>query len=252
MIPDPPNESIMKKIVQQSLIGAGALGLFATSYVGIALMSGAPLHEVAILSSFVDAPEGSEGTPGESATAMEGDGEIKKPTGGELLEANAGLLGAFMIESPFTATELRKLEGELKRKLREMTIERESIEVKSLELDEWENSLRERQAELADLRTKLEGLESSIELRMAELTRDESAKRDRDLQGWKDLAKLYKTGEAEVNAKMLAEESPEDAALILRELGDEQAGVILRLMNPLSTRQKYADAYRATAKVAEE
>jgi len=242
----------MKKIVQQSLIGAGALGLFAGSYVGIALMSGAPLHEVAVLSSFVDAPEAGESESGDPATAMDGGGEASKPTGGELLEANAGLLGAFMIESPFTATELRKLEDELKRKLREMTIERESIEVKSLELDEWESSLRERQAELADLRTKLEALESSIELRMAELTRDEAAKLERELQGWKDLAKLYKSGEAEVNAKMLAEESPEDAALILRELGDEQAGEILRLMTPLTTRQKYADAYRSTAKVAAE
>ncbi len=241
----------MNKIVQKSLIGAGGLALFAGTYVGIALMSGAPLHEVAILSSFVDAPEVNESMPGDPAVARDEAGEVKKPTGGELLEANAGLLGAFMIESPFKATELRKLEDELKRKLREMTIERESLEVKSLELDEWESSLRERQAELADLRTKLEALESSIELRMAELTRDEAAKLERELQGWKDLAKLYKSGEAEVNAKMLAEESPEDAALILRELGDEQAGEILRLMTPLSTRQKYADAYRSTAKVAE-
>lgn len=248
----------MNKIVQQSLIGAGALGLFAASYVGIALVSGAPLHEVAVIDQFVDAPEVPEGAEGAGAattptTAATTDASAPpEPTGNELLEANAGLLGAFMIESPFTAAELRKLEGELKRKLREMTIEREALQVQSLELDEWETSLRERQAELADLRTKLEALESSIELRMAELARDEAAHRDRELQGWKDLAKLYKTGEAEVNARMLAEESPEDAALILRELGEEQAGEILRLMNPLSVRQKYADAYRATAKVAEE
>ena len=242
----------MKKIVQQSLIGAGALGLFAASYVGIAVISGAPLHEVAIVSAFVDAPEDTGLEGGEVAEAATDAPVTPEPTGNELLEANAGLLGAFMIESPFTATELRKLEGELKRKLREMTIERESLEVRSLELDEWETSLRERQAELADLRTKLEALESSIELRMAELSRDEAAQRDRELQGWKDLAKLYKTGEAEVNARMLAEESPEDAALILRELGDEQAGEILRLMNPLSTRQKYADAYRAAARVPQE
>ena len=56
--------------------------------------------------------------------------------------------------------------------------------------------------------------------------------------------RLYKGGKADVNARMLAEESPEDAALILRELGDKPAGEILRLMTPNSVRKKYMDAYR--------
>jgi flagellar motility protein MotE (MotC chaperone) len=236
----------MNSIATKALVGAGAVALFAASYVGIAVISGAPLHEVPVLSSFVEAPEGAgeEVAGGERAPRRASE---PRRTGSELLEANAGLLGAFMIESPYSATELRKLEEELKRKLREMTTERESLEVRALELDEWESSLRERQASLADLRTKLEALEESIELRTAELAAAEVEKDAVDRQGWKDLAKLYKSGEAEVNARMLAEESPEDAARILRELPDQQAGEILRLITPASTRKAYTDAYRAAA-----
>jgi len=240
----------MNAIATKALLGAGAVALFAASYVGIAVISGAPLHEVPVISSFVDAPEGDD----EVAQAPRSSEPRPEPrrTGSELLEANAGLLGAFMIDSPYSATELRKLEGELKRKLREMTSERESLEARALELDEWESSLRERQAALADLRTKLESLEESIELRAAELSAAEAEQAAVERQGWKDLAKLYKSGDSKANAHMLSEETPEDAALILRELSEKQAGEILRLINPASTRKLYSDAYRAAALPADE
>ncbi len=89
-------------------------------------------------------------------------------------------------------------------------------QVRQIELDEWEQALRERQAELAELRTKLEDLEGAVDLRMSELIRDESARDEKELQGWKDLAKLYTGGDAAVNAKMLTEESPKDAAKMSR------------------------------------
>jgi len=230
----------MNTAVKYAAIGLTGLTLFAGTFVGIAAMTGAPLHEVAGLDLFFDAPEGEERT----ASADTDNSTEPEPSGQELLEANAGLLGAFMMESPFSGTELRDLEKELKSKLREMRVERERLEVRSLELDEREASLVERRSELAEMRTKLEDLENSLDLREAELVRDEASRDEKERQGWKDLAKLYKGGTAEVNATMLAEEDPQDAALILRELGDKQAGEILRLMTPTSVRKKYMDAYR--------
>jgi len=230
----------MNTALKYAALGLGGLTLFAGTFVGIAAMTGAQLHEVAGLDLFFDAPEDEEST----ASVDQDTSAEPEPTGQELLEANAGLLGAFMMESPFSGTELRNLEKELKGKLREMRVERERLEVRSLELDEREASLVERQSELAGMRTKLEDLENSLDLREAELVRDEASRDEKERQGWKDLAKLYKGGTAEVNATMLAEEAPEDAALILRELGDKQAGEILRLMTPTSVRKKYMDAYR--------
>ena len=230
----------MNTAVKYAAIGLAGLTLFSGTFVGIAVMTGAPLHEVVGLDLFFDAPEVEEST----ASADTDKAAELEPTGQELLEANAGLLGAFMMESPFSGAELRDLEKELKSKLREMRVERERLEVRSLELDEREASLIERRSELAEMRTKLEDLESSLDLREAELVRDEASRDEKERQGWKDLAKLYKGGTAEVNASMLAEEDPQDAALILRELGDKQAGEILRLMKPTSVRKKYMDAYR--------
>jgi len=239
----------MKGSLSIAVYAAAGATLFASTYVGIAVVSDAPLHEVPGISIFVEPPETSdaEATPQEQELASDSPAEATpepEKSGSELLEANVGLLGAYMIESPFSGTELRELVNELKAQMRAQTIERERLEVRALELDEWEQSLRERQAELADLRTKLEDMEGSIDLRLAELERDEEAREQQELQGWRDMARLYEGGTAEVNARLLAEEEPDDAALILRELEQEQAGEILRLITPASRRKEYMDAYR--------
>lgn len=233
----------MKNLIPYITYTAIGSALFAGSYVGIAAMSGAPLHEVAGINFFVEPPEvvEDEFETNEVATT---ETNTDPQSGEELLEANVGLLGAYMIESPFSGTELRDLVNELKRQQREHTLERERLQVRALELDEWEQALRERQSELAELRTKLEDLEGTIDLRMAELIRDEGARNEEELASWKKMAKLYTDGTPEVNALMLAEESPEDAALILHELDEAQAGEILRLMEPTTLRKKYLDAYR--------
>lgn len=233
----------MNNTLKTSMMALGGLGLFTGTYVGIALISGAPLHEVAGISMFVDAPETPEG-PAPSALVADNSVDEPEKTGSELLNSNAGLLGAFMMDAPFTASELRGLENELKRKLREQTIERGALEVRSLELDEWEHSLRERQTKLASLRTKLEEMENKIELRTAELERDEDVAKDRERQSYRELAAIFKGGSPEVNAGMMMSESPEDAALILRELDPAQAGEIMRLIEPRTERKKYMDAYR--------
>jgi flagellar motility protein MotE (MotC chaperone) len=233
----------MNSILKYAGLGISGVALFTGTYVGIAAISGAPLHEVAGLSSFFDAPA-SEETPGGKGSATSGDGTSSRPSGKELLEENAGLLGAFMVESPFTSEELRNLEKELKKQLREMRVERERLVVRSLELDEREAALRERQAQLANQRTMLEDLETSVDLKIAEFEHAETVSNEQEMQGWRQMAKLYKGGKPEVNALMLVEESPEEAAIILHELGDRQAGPILRAIQPASERKKFLDAYR--------
>jgi len=98
----------------------------------------------------------------------------------------------------------------------------------------------------------LEELEGQIDLRMAELERDESIAKDQERQSWRKLAEIYKGGDAEANSKMIQEESPEDAALILRELESSEVGSILRLIQPPSERKKYTDAYRLAATAEED
>ncbi len=230
----------MNKTLQYALFAAGGVALFAGTFVGVASLSGVPMHEVAVIGGLFSAPEPTPVSPELEALAE------REPqlSGREALERQAGLLGAFMVESPFTGTELHKLQDELKGKFQENRLLSERLRVRELELEEWEKTLGEKYNELADMRTKLEEMESSIALRYAELERDEAAKRGRELAGWKAQAALYAGGKPETSAKMLAEEAPADAAIILRELGADQAGEILRLVQPLSLRKQIMDAYR--------
>ena len=55
-----------------------------------------------------------------------------KLSGREALERQAGLLGAFMVESPFTGTELHKLQDELKGKFQENRLLSERLRVREL------------------------------------------------------------------------------------------------------------------------
>ncbi len=233
----------MNKIVKYSLFGVGGLALFMGTYIGIALISGAPLHEVPVLSMFVDPPEKAPATETDPEVATE-DLKREKRVGADLMDSNVGLLGAFMMESPFKASDLRKLENELKKNLREQSIERQAMDSRALELDEFDNALRERQAELADRRTKLEEMEGKIELRFAELEYTENVNKERERQGWRKLAEVYKGSTSQASALMLVDEEPEDAALILQELDPKIAGEILRAVQPTENRKKYMDAYR--------
>jgi len=231
----------MSAYLKYVLLAVGGIGLFIGTYTTVAVFSGAPLHEVAGIGMFVEAPEGAE--DGDAAEGV-ADATPEEPAeGAKVLEQNVGLLGTFMIDSPFNGAELRGLQDELKRKAKEHEIERQRLGLKALELEEWEARLKDQFAGLADRRTMLEELESSIALRMAELTRDESAKAEAEQKSWRDMAKLYAGGEAAANAFLIAEEDAEHAALILRALPEEEASAILQELQP-AKRKEFMDAYR--------
>ncbi|HIG11678.1 MAG: hypothetical protein ABGY71_04575 [bacterium] len=233
----------MHKILKYGLFGLGGFSLFLGSFTGIAALSGTPMHQVAGIGAFFDAPAVA---PGTTRTSEEPRVANEEPaiSGQDALERQAGLLGAWMVPSPFTGTELRSLQDELKAKFQENRELLGTLRARELELDEWEKTLQEKYNELADIRTKLEDMEGDLELRYAELERDEAAERSRELAGWEAQAELYKGGEPEINASMLANETPEDAALLMRALGPTAAGEILRLLEPPELRKAFMDAYR--------
>lgn len=239
----------MNKYLKPSLMGAAGLGLFGVTFTMVAVFSGAPLHEVAGIGMFIDPPEGTEEVADAgSEQGAEDDVTAEPVSGTEALMRNAGLLTSWSLPAPFTGGELHNLQKELTDQIRENTLEREKLRVRGLELDEREQHITDQYAELVSMRTKLEELESTLDLRQAELVRDETVHAEREVQGWKDLASLYKGGEAKEVVALIAEEEPADAALILRELDEKLAGEILREIAP-EDRRKYIDAYRQAAQV---
>jgi flagellar motility protein MotE (MotC chaperone) len=240
----------MNKYLKYGLFGLGGLMLFAVTFTMVAVFSGAPLHEMAGIGMFIDPPEEEEGIA-EATTGEEGaadpDAPVEPISGTDALMKNAGLLQAWSMPSPYTGSELHKLEKELTDQVRENSLERQRLRVRRLELDELEKTLTDKYTELADLRAKLEEFEGKLALREAELLRDESSEVDRRRQGWEDLAKIYEGGDAAQNAMLIAEEKPADGALILRALPEEEAGKILREITPDTLRKEFFDAYRAAA-----
>lgn len=253
----------MKPAVKYAVFGAGGLLLLGGSFVVFAALSGTPLHEVAILKNFVAAPAEGDDTskhapePEHAAPESEHASETKhadaepmkprlSPGDGRALEANVGVLSAFMLPSPLSAGELSELQQSLRDTNTDAKKRLERIVSRERELDEWEHSLDERTKELQELRRVLERKELDITLREDEVKRDESAKNARETQSWGELAKFFSEGDPEDLAKKLVLFDPKEAVRILRALDDERAAALVNAL-PADKYHAYLEAYRASA-----
>lgn len=251
----------MKPVVQYALLAAGGVLLLGGSFVTFAALSGTPLHEVAILKSFVHAPETpSSGESAAHAPVSEPKGERASATSAEskvesaashadakALQANVGVLGAFMLPAPFSANELADLQKALRTSSEDARRRLERVAARERELDEWEHALEQRNDELQELRRLLERKELDLSLREDEVTRDEKAKAARDAQSWAELAKFFSEGDPSELAKKLALFEPDEAVRILRALDDERASELVNAL-PADKYHAYLQAYRATKK----
>lgn len=255
----------MKPAVKYALMGVGSLVLLAGSFVTFAALSGAPLHEVAILKNFVAAPEKPESPSKEpkSAHPDEGDaehgstpttakhepspehGSKPAPTRSEAraLDANAGVLGAFMLPSPFSSNELSDLQKSLRGANEDAKQRLERIELRERELAEWEHALEQRNDELQELRKLLEKRELELTMREDEVKRDEKAKDSREQQSWAELSKFFSEGDPDELAKKLVLFEPKEAVRILRSLDDARASALVNAL-PADKYHAYLQAYR--------
>lgn len=264
----------MKPAVKYALMGVGALVLLSGSFVTFAALSGVPLHEVAILKNFVAAPEKPE-NPGDSSKTAKKDehddakdehgssepspstakhepssGRDTKPTPtrseSRALDANAGVLGAFLLPSPFSSNELSDLQKSLRGANEDAKQRLERIELRERELAEWEHALEQRNDELQELRKMLEKRELELTMREDEVKRDEKAKDSREQQSWAELAKFFSEGDPEELAKKLVLFEPKEAVRILRSLDDERASALVNALPP-DKYHAYLQAYRDNA-----
>jgi hypothetical protein len=226
----------MKKPLLYALIGLGALELFLAAMVAFAHVLDAELARLPLIGALFPAdvppaePAGAQPEPSPDA--------ITEP--GRL--ARLGVLESFSMESPYSASELAELVGELKRR-------RDEIELRHAELDEREARLEsraelldEKYADLRELFARLEERAAELDMRAAEIQRDETAASEREASGWRTLAQLFADGEPEdLSARLLGYE-PADAARILNQLEPDRAKELLDALPP-ERWQPYAEAY---------
>jgi flagellar motility protein MotE (MotC chaperone) len=262
--------------VKYALLGLGGLLLLGGSFVTFAALSGTPLHEVAVLKRFVKAPTTSDdkgSTKGETrkndrerdaaedergskplASGTKGEGDAQRPpahaspTASErrAIDASVGVLGTFMLPSPFSADELSELQKALHETNADAKRRLERIATRERELAEWEHALEVRNGELQEMRALLEKKELELSLREDEVKRDEHAKSAREQQSWSELSKFFSEGDPEELAKKLVLFEPKDAVRILRALDDERASLLVNALPP-DKYHSYLQAYRASA-----
>ena len=237
----------MNRIVELIAMAIGGLSLFLVCFVGFAAMAGKDVSRVAVIGKLFPAPpEGEEGTPApgeEHASEEPPHGQLSDAA---VIESSLGVLSAWTLPSPYSTSELRVLSEEIKKKRAELEEREHALGRRERAVAEDERELEERLHTLEELRTHIEGLQAELAEREGALTRGESAAEARKDAGWAEVGRVFATIEDPAQAaQKLQEYEPEEAAKILKALGDDaRAGEILNAVAPARWKD-YVGAYTA-------
>lgn len=229
----------MSKLGPKMVWIAGGAALFAAAFLGVGLARGVALRDVPPLSWLAgrkasgdvsrDATTASIAAPAaaESATPASRASVVPPLT--------AGVLGAFVMPSPYDARELHDLEKSLKDGLARIAAEDERQKRRERELDDWQTVLQARAQELAALRKSID--DASPPDASDKMTSAKSA------ASWRSLAPLFEEGDPSEVAVRLAQLEPEQAAQVLRGLDSDRCAALLNAL-PKERYKTYLDAWR--------
>jgi DNA repair exonuclease SbcCD ATPase subunit len=242
----------MKNLTTYMAYGLGGTGLIAGSFVLFAALSGTPLSKVAGVGRLFPEDPSDPVTSSQDTPNPEDELQEDRRTSEQVLESARGPLHAFVMPSPFSATDLEELEGSLENRMTE-------LELRDRELDRREAQLEEDRLHYIDLLTELEQMRTSLlemdDERVAkaeELDRDISAFTESEKQSYRAMAELYKAGKAKDLAPMLMKVyTPDKAALILAALPQDQVGLLLGEIFNIDEAlgAAYQEAYRQVSRL---
>lgn len=245
----------MNKIIEIIAMAVGGISLFLVAFVGFASMSGRDVSKVAVIGKLFPSPAADEGGhgegTGEAGAGHEGEagtgeeqGEKESLTDAAVLEASLGVLSAWTLPSPYSTSELRVLSEEIKKKHAELEERELALGRRERAVTEDEHELEERLKTLDELRTHLEALQRELADKEQELQRQESSLESGKDARWSQVAQVIAgIEEPAAAAKKLQEFPPEDAAKVLRALGDDTRAS--EILNQVDAKlwKSYVDAY---------
>lgn len=211
----------MTNLPKYAAYGIAGLALLVGSFVTFSVLTGTPMNEMkAVGGLFPESAEAELVAGGEAEPATpeeERASDLRSPRA--VFESAATPLGAFALQDPFSAEELRNLERSLMTKLNELSR-------RDRELDARERQLDEERRHLDDLYTEFETLRNSIlegqaeNLAAADEVKRETAVLDEKKEKvYRELAQLYEDGKAADAASMLTKTyGPDEAANVLIKL----------------------------------
>lgn len=230
----------MSKVIETAAVILGGMSLFAVCFLGFALLSGTPLHQVAVIGNLFEPPE--IPTPGPTEAPAETEAGREQRPENEVISSSVGVMGTWNLPSPYTHEELRGLTDELKGKLTVLEMREGHLDEREQQLDEQTDTIAEHFESLERLRAELENFQRELELRELEVVRDEQTTRDQTTAQWRDVALILADLDEDVAGQRLVEYPPEQAAAILRAMTPEQASTVLNAVDPARWKD-YVDAY---------
>lgn len=226
-----------------TIVGVAAVSslLFAGAYVGVAAAKGAPLREIPPMSWFVE-PAPHADVPGAHAPAPLAAAPAEREESPVVAPMTAGVLGAFVLPSPFDSRELQALQKQLTERIAKVDATEKALETRARELDDWQKTLEERSRELDEIRAQIGGAPAPAKTTV--VAPSEPKPLDADEQAsWRAMSPLFEEGDAEELAGKLAAFTPEEAALILKTLEPERAAALLNAL-PKDRYKAFFDAWR--------
>ena len=248
----------MNKAIEVGAMILGSASLLLVSFLGFAVMSGVPLHEVAVIGSLFEAPENPEGamdpTPPPTTSVQpgaEGPASASRPNDDPAVRGSLGLMAAYSQPSPYTQAELQELVDELKG-------QRARLEARELDLDDRERRLEEMEAGYESRIAALQELQGTLDAFQAELIRREveiKAGEDAiDLANERatlELANVLEGFAVDKRVSLLTQYTPDEAAQIFVAMTeDTRQKTFAELGNKLPAEQAkdYVEAYSKAAK----
>lgn len=233
----------MSRIGTVIALTGGGLAVSAMTYVGVASIQGANVREMPPFSWVVrpaPAPDPAKTPPPPVAPAPEA--RVDAPT---VPAMTAGVLGAFVMPSPFDSRELADLQTKLGERLAQLESREQELVRRASELDDWQRTLEDRALELTELRAAVEGAQATMPATTGDARKPDSgqAADSDDPASWRALAPLFEEGDADELAQKLSEFEPDEAAQILAGLEPERAAALLNALPPASYKP-FLDAWR--------
>lgn len=238
----------MNRVIEIVAMILGGLSIFLVFFVGFVAMSGKPVNQIAVIGKlFPGAHPAEQGEEGghETTPAASHETTTSHLSDSAVIESSLGILSAWTLPSPYSTSELRQLSTEIKHRHEELEAREQALARRERAVQDDERGLDERRESLEELRKHLESVQKEIVLQEQALSKKVEASMAGEQARWGEVARVIAGLENEEAGKRIQEYSAQEAAKILRAMGDEARASEILNQVPGAKWKEFVDAYTA-------
>ncbi len=208
----------------------GAVALLLGSFVTISALNGTPANEMKAVGGLfpetITAESASAGDADVKTPEEERESDIRSPR--QVFESATTPLGAFALQDPFSAEELRELERQLQVKIDELARRHRALDEREREVEADRQHYLDQFAQFEKLRTALLEQRDENDANAEEIDRAADALDEEQAEIDRGLAKFFEETKAKDAASMLTKTyAPDRAARILVQLDSDRQREIM-------------------------